>query len=81
MIESGDLQGMYYIPQQNDVKRSSALIYDPVNRRLFYTFIGRVPHVWDKLEKKYGKTGSWQSEFYKEGGKFQLGGNVVGKLD
>lgn len=81
MIESGDLQGMYYIPQENDVKRSSALIYDPVNRRLFYTFIGRVPHVWDKLEKKYSRTGSWQSEFYKEGGKFQLGGNVVGKLD
>lgn len=81
MIESGDLQGMYYIPQENDVKRSSALIYDPVNRRLFYTFIGRVPHVWDKLENKYNRTGSWQSEFYKEGGKFQLGGNVVGKLD
>jgi hypothetical protein len=76
LIDSGDLQGMYYIPQENDTKRSSALVYDPNTNRLFYTFIGRIPHVWDKLENKYNRTGSWQSEFYKEGGKFQLGGNI-----
>jgi hypothetical protein len=35
---------MYYIPQyERDRRTNSGLIYDPLNGRLFYTFIGDIP--------------------------------------
>jgi hypothetical protein len=35
---------MYYIPQyERDRRTNSGLVYDPLNGRLFYTFIGDIP--------------------------------------
>lgn len=76
-IQGGDYQGMYYIPQyERDRKTNSGLVYDPINGRLFYSFIGDIPEEWDKIIKNYKlSTGEIQRRdkySFKEGGSIEL---------
>ena len=81
-LQGGKYQGMYYIPQyERDRRTNSGLIYDPLNGRLFYTFIGDIPDQWNKMIEEYklanGLIERRDSYKFKEGGSIemmQLGG-------
>ena len=81
-LQSGKYQGMYYIPQYDrDRRTNSGLIYDPINGKLFYSFIGDIPEEWNKMIDEYklanGLIERRDSYKFKEGGSIemmQLGG-------
>lgn len=57
MITSGQRaktleDGRVYIPRREDVQLGRALIYDRSSGQLYYTFIGQVPGVWQKMVQK-----------------------------
>lgn len=82
-LQSGKYQGMYYIPQHDrDRRTNSGLVYDPINGRLFYSFIGDIPDEWNKMIDEYKLANGLierrdSYRFLKEGGSvevMQLGG-------
>lgn len=84
----GDLAGKYYIPSKSDVNRRRALIYDPDDHSMYYTFIGDIPHVWDKLHRaqfkeKHGLVDKYDKYSKLENGgiiSMQIGGDFGNKL-
>lgn len=79
-ITSGDMQGMYYIPSKSDEQYNRALVYDPNTHRMFYTFIGDIPSIWEARRQKYRVDNGLENanaKYYKEGGivSMQLGGD------
>ena len=84
----GDLAGKYYIPSKSDVARRRALIYDPTDHSMYYTFIGDIPHVWDKLHRaqfkeKHGLVDKYDKYSKLENGgiiSMQIGGDFGNKL-
>lgn len=83
-IIEGKLQGMYYIPRQNDTQDYGALIYNPNKQQLFYSFIADVPSVWNNLKtqylKQYENLNTNAEHYFKEGGiiSLQYGGDFGG---
>lgn len=79
-ITSGDMQGMFYIPSKSDEQYNRALIYDPNTHRMFYTFIGDIPSIWEARRQKYRINNGLENanaKYYKEGGivSMQTGGD------
>lgn len=79
--------GSYYIKRPRlDEKTGSVLIYDPASNSVYESYIGRIPHYWDQIKRKFLET-KYPDEFIygtskKEGGilqKFQTGGNIFGE--
>lgn len=76
-IQEGDYQGMYYIPQyERDKRTNSGLVYDPINGRLFYSFIGDIPEEWNKIINNYklskGEINRRDKYSFKDGGSIEL---------
>ena len=80
-ISSGDMQGMYYIRSNSDEQYNRALIYDPSTNRMFYTFVGNVPSIWERRKQQYridhGETQANEKFYFEEGGiiSMQTGGD------